>query len=89
MKDLTKRGTGARCDISVKTETIKLLNHIIGNTKYTTDNTKGRNKIEFCILQEFILRNNNLTDKIWYLNPIQALINNIETLIIPKKTIIP
>jgi len=89
VKDLTKRGTGARCDISVKTETIKLLNHIIGNTKYTTDNTKGRNKIEFCILQEFILRNNNLTDKIWYLNPIQALINNIETLIIPKKTIIP
>ena len=74
VKDLNG-GTGARCDQSVKNESIKLLNHIIGNDTYTPDNTKLRNKIELCILQELILRNNNLiTDKIWYLNPIQEII---------------
>ncbi|MDC1321297.1 DEAD/DEAH box helicase family protein [Flavobacteriaceae bacterium] len=73
------RSKGARCDQSGKAESLKLLNSILGSDKYTSGNTKGRNKIEFCILQEFILRNKNLADsKIWYLTPIEAIINNIE-----------
>ena len=77
MKD--HRSKGARCDQSGKAESLKLLNSILGSDKYTSGNTKGRNKIEFCILQEFILRNKNLADsKIWYLTPIEAIINNIE-----------
>jgi hypothetical protein len=38
-----KRSKGARCDQAGKSETIKLLNEIIGENVYTTDNTKGRN----------------------------------------------
>jgi len=75
-----KRSKGARCDQSGKADSLKLINTILGETKYTTGNTKGRNKVEFCILQEFILRNNNIihTDKKWFLTPQESIINNIE-----------
>jgi hypothetical protein len=75
-----KRSKGARCDQSGKADSLKLLNSILGETKYTPVNTKGRNKVEFCILQELILRNNNIiyTDKKWFLTPQEAIINNIE-----------
>jgi hypothetical protein len=76
-----KRSKGARCDQSGKSETIKLLNTILGETKYTPANTKGRNKTEFCIIQEMILRYNNknkLNNKTWFLTPQEAIINNIE-----------
>lgn len=75
-----KRSKGARCDQSGKADSLKLLNTILGETKYTPANTKGRNKVEFCILQEFILRNNNIihTDKKWFLTPQESIINNIE-----------
>ena len=75
-----KRSKGARCDQSGKADSLKLLNTILGETKYTTGNTKGRNKVEFCILQEFILRNNNIIhkDKKWFLTPQESIINNIE-----------
>ena len=73
------RSKGARCDQSGKAESLTVLNNILGSEQYTSENTKGRNKIEFCILQEFILRKKNLTnDKIWYLTPTQAIVNNIE-----------
>jgi len=75
-----KRSKGARCDQSGKADSLKLLNTILGETKYTTGNTKNRNKVEFCILQEFILRNNNIIykDKKWFLTPQESIINNIE-----------
>lgn len=75
------RSKGARCDQSGKSETIKILNIIAGETKYTPENTKGRNKTEFCVIQEMMLRYFNKIrkfDKIWFLSPNEALINNIE-----------
>lgn len=78
-----KRSKGARCDQSGKSETIKLLNEIIGENIYTTENTKGRNKIEFCVLQEMYLRYFNKTpknDKRYFLTPSESVINNIEKL---------
>ena len=75
------RSKGARCDQSGKSETIKLLNTILGETKYYPANTKGRNKTEFCIIQEMILRYNNknkVNNKTWFLTPQEAIINNIE-----------
>ena len=51
-----KRSKGARCDQAGKSETINLLNTIIGEPKYTSENTKKRNKIEFCIIQEMYMR---------------------------------
>jgi hypothetical protein len=76
-----KRSKGARCDQSGKSEAIKLLNHILEEDKFTTNNTKGRNKKEFCIIQELLLRYFNKekkNNKIWFLNPQESIINNIE-----------
>ena len=75
-----KRSKGARCDQAGKSETINLLNTIIGETKYTSDNTKKRNKIEFCIIQEMYMRyfdKINKNNKRWFLTPSEAIINNI------------
>ena len=76
---LMKRHSGARCDEAGKAKTIDLLNRIIGNEKYSKENTKGIVQIELCILQEFIMRYYNETnknDKIWFLNPELALLYN-------------
>ena len=46
VKDMNdKRGKGARCDQTGKTDTFGILNNILGENKYTSDNTKGRKKI--------------------------------------------
>ena len=49
--------------------------------KYTPVNTKSRNKLEFCVLQEMYLRfydKINKDEKRWFLNPSEMIINNIE-----------
>jgi hypothetical protein len=76
-----KRSKGARCDQAGKAETIKLLNAILQENKYTNANTKGRNKKEFCVIQELVLRSFNKikkNNKIWFLTPQESIINNIE-----------
>jgi len=76
-----KRSKGARCDQAGKSDTIKLLNDILQQNKYTSANTKGRNKKEFCVIQELVLRYFNKikkNNKIWFLTPQEAIINNIE-----------
>ena len=72
------KSKGARCDQSGKNVAINLLNAIIGKDNYTKDNTRGRNKMEFCIIQEFLLRLFNeqkRDDKIWFVSPIEAVIS--------------
>jgi len=63
---------------------LKLLNNILSSSnKYTSENTKGRNKTEFCIMQEFVLRyyeSIKQDNKKWFLSADEALINNIEKL---------
>ena len=76
-----KRSKGARCDQSGKADAIKTLNTIIGTNKYTAENIKGRNKIEFCVLQEMYLRYFDKTrknGKRWFLNQSESIVNNIE-----------
>ena len=75
-----KRNKGARCDQSGKGESIKILNEILGTEKYTTENTKGIHQKTFCIYQEMYLRYYNIIGKdgkVWYLNPIQAILSLI------------
>ena len=70
------KSKGARCDQSGKNVAINLLNAIIGSDSYTKDNTRGRNKMEFCIIQEFLLRlfNEEKKDgKIWFVSPVEAV----------------
>jgi hypothetical protein len=92
-KDITsKRDTGARCDEAGKEKTIKKINDIIGETKYTSENTKlqkdanGRviresiNHNELCIIEEFILRYYNKIKKNnlkWFLTPEMAIYYNL------------
>ena len=78
-----KRSKGARCDQAGKSETIKLLNEIIDDTVYSSENTKGRNKIEFCVMQEMYLRYFDKTsknNKRWFVTPSEMIINGIEKL---------
>lgn len=76
-----KRGKGARCDQTSKSDTVELLNNILNTNKYTPENTKGRKKLEFCVIQEMLLRYFNKIkkdNKTWFLNLSAAMINNIE-----------
>ena len=79
-----KRNKGARCDQSTKSDTIKLINNIIDEDKYSLENTKGINHhYQLCILQEFLLRLNdyNLKNgKRWFLSPSEAVLIKIETI---------
>jgi hypothetical protein len=73
---LLKRNTGARCDEAGKQKTLDLLNAIIGEDKYTKENSKTMNQTELCVYQEFLLRYFNRIkkdDKIWFLNLEMAL----------------
>ena len=75
-----KRSKGARCDQSGKSDTLNVLNKIINEDgKYTIDNTKKRNKIEFCIIQELMLRHYDeikKDNKKWFLSTSEIAINN-------------
>ena len=75
VKDLTKpRQKGARCDQSDKNYAIKIINEIIGKDVY--DKSPELNRIQVCIIQEFIFRINNKEKKnglYWFLSPAKAL----------------
>jgi hypothetical protein len=80
VKDTSKiRNTGSRCDQAGKKKTIDVLNEIIGSNIYTKENTRGIVQQELCIIQEFILRNNERIQKegkTWFLNTELAVIND-------------
>ena len=66
-----KRNTGARCDEAVKGKKLQILNMIVGEEKYTKENTKGMGQAELCALQEFLLRYYNKikkNNKLWFFN---------------------
>ena len=88
-KDMeSSRDTGARCDESGKDKTMKKINEIIGETKYTNDTTKAEKDVngnitresighlELCVIQEFILRYFDAIkrgNKKWFLTPEMAI----------------
>jgi hypothetical protein len=91
---LSKRDTGARCDESGKDKTMKKINEIIGETKYTNETTKLQkdsdgnvtreaiNHVELCVIQEFILRYFEAIkrdDKKWFLTPEMAIFFKLYT----------
>ena len=76
-----KRNKGARCDQASKKESIDILNKILGENKFNSQNTSNINHIQICIYQEFYLRYFNeikKNDYIWFLSPGNAILNNIE-----------
>jgi hypothetical protein len=85
---LAKRDTGARCDESGKLKTLAKLNEILGENKYTNENTKVQKdadgniiaeavgQVELCVFQEFILRFFNTIkrdEKKWFFTPEMAI----------------
>lgn len=84
VKDMTlKRHKGARCDQAGKSDTIKLLNKIVGGDTYTNQNTRDMVQMELCSLQEFLLRyfdEIKKDGKRWFLSPEESIINNIQTI---------
>jgi hypothetical protein len=72
VKDMASlRNKGARCDESVKSKKIQILNEIIGEEKYNKENTRGSVQAELCSLQELLLRYYNKEKKdgkIWFLD---------------------
>ena len=87
----SKRNTGARCDEAGKIKTIESLNKIIGEERYTKENTKlikngdiishPINQIELCIIKEFILRYFNeikQNGKIWFLTPEMTMLLRLD-----------
>lgn len=88
VKDMAStRDTGATCEESGKDKSIKKLNLILGEEKYTQNNTKmmknangivreAIGQTELCVIQEFILRYFDIirkNSKRWFLTPEMAL----------------
>ena len=91
---LSKRDTGARCDESGKVKTLQKINEILGENKYTNENTKAEKDsdgnvireavghVELCVLQEFLLRYFNTIkreDKKWFISPEMAIWHKLYT----------
>jgi hypothetical protein len=72
---------GAMCHQANKPDIIKTFNSIVGETKFSKDNTKLNTIVELCCYQELMLRYYNSIkkkDKVWFLDPgITALIKSI------------
>ena len=92
---LSPRDTGARCDEAGKNKTMQILNQIIGEEKYTKENTKivkdddknviqdAVGHVELCVMQEFVLRffdKIRKNDKKWFLSPEMALYHKLYTI---------
>jgi hypothetical protein len=84
----SNRNTGATCETAGKTNTMEKINLILGEKKYTNENTKLKkdkkgnvtqeaiSQLELCVTQEFLLRYfNNITKngKKWFLTPEMVL----------------
>jgi len=93
----SKRDTGARCDQAAKNKNLTRLNEIIGEEKYTIENTKAIKdedgniikesigNVELCVLEEFILRFFNeypKNGKKWFLTPEMAIWNKLYTVFV-------
>jgi len=97
-KDLdSKRDTGARCDEAGKNKTLDILNRIVGEDKYTKENTKlikdddgnvvkeAVGHVELCVLQELILRYFDYIvkdGKKWFLTPEMAIFHKMYNVIV-------
>jgi hypothetical protein len=70
MKDLSNtRNNGSKCINAGKLKTIKLINQLIGEETFTTENAKNISQPILCIIQEFLVRHYNVirVDKKWFL----------------------
>ena len=94
---ISKHNIGARCDESGKVKTLQKINEILGENKYTNENTKIKKdedgnvifeavgQVELCVLQEFILRFFNTIkrdEKKWFFTPEMAIWHKLYTVFV-------
>jgi hypothetical protein len=94
---MSKRDTGARCDEAGKDKTMKKINEIIGENKYTNESTKVQKdahgniikeavgQVELCVIQEFLLRFFEIIKKDgknWFLTPELAIYFKLYTIFV-------
>jgi hypothetical protein len=87
VKDLSQKrnNTGARIDDAGKEKIVKFLNIILGETKYTDENTENITQLGLCAILEMLMRqkteNKGLgifsTNKTYFLTPEQTAITEI------------
>jgi hypothetical protein len=83
VKDLAQKrnNNGARIDSAGKADVIKLLNQVVGEEKYTSENTDEEfSKIGLCVVLELIMRKYTDTQRnglVYYLTPEQSVLVNI------------
>jgi len=82
-KDIThtRNKLGARCDSAGKQDIINMLNKVIGQETYTTENTDGKLlHPHLCVILEMLLRDytrGRKDGRIYYLTPEQSILNDI------------
>ena len=89
-KDLTQKqnNTGTRIDALIKADVVKRLNAVLddgtGQNAYKIERTRDKTsdilQMGMCIILEMVLRKraeDQYGDKVWYLNPEQAIYNGI------------
>lgn len=89
-KDLTQKqnNTGTRVDALIKADVVKRLNSVLddgtGQNAYKIERTRDKTsdilQMGMCIILEMVLRKrteDQYGDKVWYLNPEQAIYNGI------------
>ena len=87
VKDLSQKrnNTGARIDDAGKEKIVKFLNIILGETKYTDENTENITQLGLCVILEMLMRQKTenkglgiLTpNKTYFLTPEQTAITEI------------
>jgi len=89
VKDMhNERNSGARCDSAGKTRIIEFLNHILGRSIYSQENTKTISHMGLCVILEMVMRHK--TDETegkrhWYITPEQAVLIKIKEIAILDK----
>lgn len=77
---LTRNKLGARCDSAGKADIIKMLNMVLGSTRYTQENTETLFQPKLCVLLEMLLREYTRLSKngrVYYLTPEQSILGEI------------
>lgn len=79
MKDITQKrnNSGLNVIIGIKADIIKLINKVLGEERYTIDNTDKMTKVSLCCVLECIVRNKTTSNHVYFLDAERAILRDI------------
>lgn len=79
VKDLGQKrnNIGANVASATKADVIKLMNFILGEERYTVENTENITKVSLCCVLECVVRNKTTSQKVYFLNAERAILRDI------------